>query len=505
MHPNLIYTYVWLVRQIRARAGAILTALTLVTLVGGVVAFQVEAAARGDTMRFAEALYSTLGLFAFAGNRFGFPQTRPLVAVYFIAPYITASALLEAALRVLAERNSILLAGMRGHTVICGAGRLGMFLAHEHDRNRTPTVVIDSETPDHMQGTNALVVVGDIKKESTLRDARADNAGRVYVTTGDDLINLEVATRLDRRLSALPSTNSPTIYCHISDHRLRDTLLNPAGPHRVYYFNSYRLAAKALIARMFAFGWLPSLQIEPGAFLEIQDGSFALSTSRSTTAPLKVYVVGLGRFGSALAEQLADLLPSDTELIIVDNQQQSVHAAASRISSKSNIQHLCADVTSASWRVHLADPNNRSLVFLCTDQDRDNLRVAMELTRTARTVVRMFDQPLGGRFSPQGGERFELEIAAFQHLFHDALPMLTHQGDVEGPSGKMHRIRTCLRLREGGERWYLVWLSEIEQSKARAAGPDHALQIAQLAEAEGGVSSFWWLVRSGMLETAFKR
>jgi hypothetical protein len=190
MHPRLIFGYVWLAKQIRARAGVLLTGLTVVTVVGGVLAFQAEGRHRGDPMSVAEALYSTLGLFAFAGNRFGFPRTVPLVAVYFLAPYITASALLEAAFQMLSSRNSILLTGMRGHTVVCGAGSLGLVLAQEHDRARTPTVLVNVDVPETIGGTSALVVVGDMKREATLRSARAETAGRVYLTAGDDLVNL---------------------------------------------------------------------------------------------------------------------------------------------------------------------------------------------------------------------------------------------------------------------------------------------------------------------------
>lgn len=105
MHPRLIFAYVWLAKQIRARAGIILAVLTVVTVFCGVAAFQAEGVHRGTPMSVVEALYSTLGLFAFAGNRFGFPETGALVAVYFFAPYITASALLEAAFRMLSARN----------------------------------------------------------------------------------------------------------------------------------------------------------------------------------------------------------------------------------------------------------------------------------------------------------------------------------------------------------------------------------------------------------------
>ncbi len=516
MHPRLIFAYVWLAKQIRARAGLILALLTVVTVIGGVAAFQAEGVHRDDPMSAAEALYSTLGLFAFAGNRFGFPRTGALVAVYFLAPYITASALLEAVFRMLSQRNSILLAGMRGHTVICGAGNLGVLLAQEHDKARTPTVLVNDELPETTGGTSALVVVGDMKRADTLRNARAESAGQVYLTAGDDLVNLEVAARLAKRFETQPLSTGPAIYCHIADAALRTTLLGPGGPGRVNYFNSYRLSAKALVARMFAEGWLPALQVAPGAFLVAQGGAFALSGRPPEASPRLVVVVGLGRFGRAVAEQLADLLPADCALRLVDAEPQAVEDACARLAHRAGTEGKVADVTDPVWKEGIEAAGKQALVFLCTDQDRDNLRVAMGLARTARTVVRMFDQPFGERFKPAGGESFELDVAGFQTLFHDAFPMLAYQHDVDGPEGhRIPRIRSCLRLpgqravagqgRDDVPRWYLAWLDADEQRLLAARGTTmDAHRVAELPVAGGAdlvraeIPAGWWLVRSGV-------
>jgi Trk K+ transport system NAD-binding subunit len=478
--------------------------LTVLTVVGGVLAFRLEAAERGDTMSFAEALYSTLGLFAFAGNRFGFPQTSLLVAVYFLAPYITASALLEAVLRVLHERNSLLLAGMRGHTVICGAGNLGLLLADEYERSRTPTVLVNDKAPDAEEDTAALVVIGDMTRESVLRDARAETAGRVYLTAGDDLVNLEVATRLARRLASVPLGTGPMVYCHIGDATLRDTLLDADGPRRVNYFNSYRLSAKALVARMFAEGWIPEVEVAPGTYLGVQDAGFGLRGTIQEDAPRVAVVVGLGRFGRAVAEQLADLLPRDCELWVVDSHKPALDGTLARVSRHRAARGWLADVADGEWGRAAEAYGKRALVLLCTDKDRANLRVAMGLSRSVRTVVRMFDQEFGERFQDVSVDRRELDVAGFRGLFHDALPMLAYQQDVDGPHGRMARIRTCLRL-PGKEsaRWYLAWLHDRESSALAGRTSADAQRVASLP-ATGvdptNVPGGWWLVRSAVFE-----
>lgn len=400
---------------------------------------------------------------------------------------------------------------MRGHTVICGAGNLGVLLAQEHDRAHTPTVLVNDEFPETTGGTSALVVIGDMKRGSTLRNARADAAREVYLTAGDDLVNLEVATRLAKRFAKEPLSTGPAIYCHIADAALRDTLLGAGGPGRVNYFNSYRLSAKALIARMYAAGWLPALQVAPGAYLVGEGGRFALAPAPDESNPGLVVVVGLGRFGRAVAEQLAELLPADTVLRVVDSRPGTIEST--RLGHRAGVEVLEANVTDASWRVGLDTQRRGALVFLCTDQDRDNLRVAMGLSRTARTVVRMFDQPFGERFQPAGGESFELDVAGFRGLFHDALPMLAHQHEVAGPGGAViPRIRTCLRLpglpATSDIRWYLAWLDPREQDLLQGRSSADAQRVADLP-ATGDDASIdradipdgWWLVRSGVFQT----
>jgi hypothetical protein len=311
-------------------------------------------------------------------------------------------------------------------------------------------VLVNDDLPETTGGTSALVVVGDMKRESTLQSARAESAGRVYLTTGVDLVNLEVATRLARRFERAPTSVGPMIYCHIADAALRDTLLGPSGPGRVNDFNSYRLSAKALVARMFAAGWLPALQLAPGAFLTSANGRFTLTSAATAGSPPLVVVVGLGRFGRAVAEQLADLLPDEAALWVVDSHAAAVEATYARLSHRKGVTPRHADVTASDWKQELKAYGENVLVFLCTDQDRDNLRVAMGLARTARTVVRMFDQPFGERFTPAGGESFGLDVAGFRGLFHDAWPMLAHQHEVDTPTGRIPRIRTCLRLNNDG-------------------------------------------------------
>ena len=250
---------------VRAHADVLLPALTVATVALGVGAFDAEATARGEGMPWHEALYSTLGLFAFAGNRFGYPQTALLASVYFLAPFVTASAVAEVFLRLVESRTSLLMTGLRGHTVICGAGTVGAMIAEGADEQGLAAVFINNTEPERGDRHGALLVKGDMLQPRVRARARVAFADAVYVTTADDLLNLEVATELAAERGARAGNGSPRIFCHVDDDALRAALRGApqqgGAPADIRYFNCYRLAAKALLGRVFARRWLGAVQL----------------------------------------------------------------------------------------------------------------------------------------------------------------------------------------------------------------------------------------------------
>src|SRR4051812_42254934 len=126
-----------LLRAMRAHAGRVLVVVASLIILLGPAAMLREARLQGIAMGRWEALYATLGLFAFASNRVGYPQTVALQLVYFAAPAVAASAVFGAFYRVLEERMPMLIGRARGHVVIGGLGNLGTVLcrylqAHGH-------------------------------------------------------------------------------------------------------------------------------------------------------------------------------------------------------------------------------------------------------------------------------------------------------------------------------------------------------------------------------------
>lgn len=98
-----------------------------------------------------------------------------------------------------------------GHTVICGLGQIGAELLedlHRAGKSRQVVVIEDDEGKVLLQRARRLgvdVVIGDASHSETLRQARAHCAATVFVVSGDDGTNLEIAAELAEILEHQPN------------------------------------------------------------------------------------------------------------------------------------------------------------------------------------------------------------------------------------------------------------------------------------------------------------
>ncbi len=467
-----IRRWIGTIEGLRNRAGPALVGGTLLILIAGQVAFPLEAGARETHIGWMEALYNTLGLFAFAGNRFGFPHTAVLRAVYFAAPFVSASALIETALRVVASGSTFLLFGMRGHTVVGGIGNLGTLIASRQDDLGEMQVLIDRDPRDRagkeVGGPSLgphVVIVGDMTVASVLRRARVQHANKVFLTAADDLVNIEAAARIRALIPA--GTAGPTVYCHVYDEELREGL---ADEHPgLVYFNSYRLSAKALVARLFRDGWLPSVEVSRSCNLVARGAGFALARE-APPSPVFI-VVGLGRFGRSVLQQLVDAAPANARFVAVDRSARAVDSAIGSLAphERPAVTGLAADALDGGWLDAMPKDGRAAVVLFCTDNDRANLTMAMRAARAGhRTMSRMFDQEAGAALHEAYANHQEIGVAGFRELFHGAFPILTHTQapSQHGPSAQ--RIRTCVGQKGTKELWYLMRLSPDEVASVSA-------------------------------------
>lgn len=156
--------------------------------------------------------YYALGLFVVGGVDLGTPHGGPtagrvlLWAAYFLAPAITASALVEATLRLLNPRARRL-RRLQGHVIVGGAGRLSLLYIkrlRELDPH-VPLVVIERDPNRASLGElqhayNATIIIGDISSDEILQGVGIAHARRVMLLTGDDFGNLDAASRILTRM-----------------------------------------------------------------------------------------------------------------------------------------------------------------------------------------------------------------------------------------------------------------------------------------------------------------
>lgn len=97
-----------------------------------------------------------------------------------------------------------------GHLVICGLGQIGSSLLDDlrkqHRQRRVVIIERDETHPGLAQARRegVDVVIGDAARPENLRRARAHCAEAVFVVTGDDGANLEIAAELNRLVALRP-------------------------------------------------------------------------------------------------------------------------------------------------------------------------------------------------------------------------------------------------------------------------------------------------------------
>lgn len=97
-----------------------------------------------------------------------------------------------------------------GHLVICGLGQIGSELLDDlrkqHRQRRLVIIERDETHPglERARREGVDVVIGDAARPENLRRARAHCAEAVFVVTGDDGANLEIAAELDQLVARRP-------------------------------------------------------------------------------------------------------------------------------------------------------------------------------------------------------------------------------------------------------------------------------------------------------------
>ncbi len=351
--------------------GAIFLAVSLLAIVG--FASGVGASERPgiETAGLLTQVYYAFGLFLFGGMDLGTPQGGPgwgrvmLWMAYFGAPLVTASALVEAIMR-LVQPQALMWRRRSGHIIVGGCGRLtALYL--ERLREAQPNVdvlivgdVSETSAFDELRDTyRAEVLLGDIASEALWRRLRVHTAGRIVLLGGDDFINLEAATRIH----AMAPDIASRLIVHIADLTFMRALAGTALARSCHVFNGHQIAATHLVATKM------------------------LAHFERTIPSDTVVLAGFGRFGQTVLAELQEKAPGDFQrVVIVDLEaKREVAVFDEQIGFRGGYERVVieGDLRDPSlWRSvegEIERGGVEPVLVLGSGLDRTNFRMAMTL------------------------------------------------------------------------------------------------------------------------------
>jgi Trk K+ transport system NAD-binding subunit len=237
--------------------------------------------------------YYALGLFVLGGLDLGTPVGGPDAArtvlwiTYFAGPLITASAILETALRLLVPL-ALRVRPPSDHVVLAGAGRLSlMYLQEFRKRDRRRPVIIVEKDRNHpafgeLRDYDPVQMRrGDITSDAVLRGLNLSQAHRVLLVTGDDFANLDAAAKILR----LAPSRAGKIIAHVSELGFMRQTANSSVARDCEVFNGHEFAATRLV------------------------GEHLAARFRRTPYRDPVVLAGFGRFGQTVLHQLQQNAP----------------------------------------------------------------------------------------------------------------------------------------------------------------------------------------------------
>lgn len=203
-------------------------------------------------------LYYTLGLFIFGGMDLGTPVDGPLYGrvalwgAYFLAPAITASAVVSAVLRAVGGDQLIMQARLSGHVVVVGCDRLTrLYLRRLRNASAHTQVLVvgapgqDAQLEELRDRFRVHVLEGRPTARVTLRKMRLEQASLALVLTSDDFTNFDVATRM---LEVDPTVETK-LHVHVHDLVFLRSIQSQGRslPVLKNVFNGHERAAKRLV------------------------------------------------------------------------------------------------------------------------------------------------------------------------------------------------------------------------------------------------------------------
>lgn len=404
-------------------------------------------------------VYLTLQLIPMNSGAVEPPVPLELELARFLIPLLTATAAVQAFLRIFREQIQMArLPWMRQHIIICGLSRKGFLLASRFRRQGKKVVVIEQDEENAWLAScreqGMVVLVGDASDPTLLDKAGVARAEGLFAVCEDDGVNVEIALQA-QALAQRHQDHVLICQMHISDPQMcallreqRDALAQTS--FRLELFNVFERAAQTLL-------------LEHPAW----PGGAALAGR-----PPHVLIVGLGRMGENLALHMArawwnERAGADVKLRLTVIDRAARQKAASLLIRYPQLERAC-DLTVLDIDIHSPEFERGDFLFgvdhqpcvtavyVCVDNDSLGLQAGLALARLLDDqdipiVVRLVEDnglarilelssnDAGGR-SLREGKLCGSNLHAFGYLEHTCTPDLLKNTPREQLARLAHEV-----------------------------------------------------------------
>ncbi len=358
--------------------------------------------------------YYCLGLFVMGGLDLGMPVGGPdyarvmLWVGYLGAPFIAASALIEALFRALAPKYWQL-RNIRGHLIVVGSNELTLsylkVLRSSHPK--VQIVVVDHEedsvrSDELKQLFGAMVLIGDITHDFFLTRLRIHKAVKVLMMGDDNFQSYEAAHKI---IQVAPQM-APNVIIHCNNLRFMRAMAESRVAMLCHSFNSYHLAAAGLVKSH-------------------------LLTHFKKTEPLDMVVIaGFGRFGQTILEELHKhaLNEIQTVVIIDVDAKRRVMVADEQLPYEGQYQREIfeGDISHPKVWKQLHNQHDLSscapVIILGTGAEEDNLRTAIWLRSKYPEAMLISRTNQESRFATEVGREHGITCFSMTELIEANIP-----------------------------------------------------------------------------------
>jgi len=363
-------------------------------------------------------IYYALGLFIFGGMDLGTPVGGPVVArmllwvAYFMAPALTASAVIEATLRMIAPEHRWM-RRLNGHVIIAGGGRLTvLYLSRLREAGSKAQIVVvvprDEPTLEFPPAMRVRVVSADIRTDGILEQLRIHLAHRVLLLTADDFTNLDAAQKILERAPGLDGK----VVAHVGDLRFLRTMGSTSLASRCTIFNGHQISAKHLVQ------------------------THVLDHFHRTKPRDLVVLAGFGRFGETiLAELQRAAAGCFSQVIIIDveaTRRAVVFEDQIGFSKDYERRIIDGDLRDPALWHSLAGAcrsvGGEPVFVLGSGIDRTNLRTAMWLSETYPKALVVARSEERWSFAEEISRDAGIETFSVPELVADSMPAAWFEG-----------------------------------------------------------------------------